>query len=78
MYQYPEVLIQAAEEFEPSILLRKIAQLARNFNRFYHNTPILKTEDAVLRQARLALVFAVSVVIKNGLKLAGINPVERM
>ncbi|HHU53441.1 MAG TPA: arginine--tRNA ligase [Clostridiaceae bacterium] len=78
MYQYPEVLIQAAEEFEPSIMLRKISQLARNFNRFYHNTPILKTEDINLRQARLALVFAVSVVIKNGLILAGIDPVERM
>ncbi|HHT24204.1 MAG TPA: arginine--tRNA ligase [Clostridiaceae bacterium] len=78
MYQYPEALIQAAEEFEPSILLRKISQLARNFNRFYHNTSILKTEDAALRQARLGLVFAVSVVIKNGLKLVGINPVERM
>ncbi|NLM19875.1 MAG: arginine--tRNA ligase [Clostridiaceae bacterium] len=78
MYQYPEALIHAAEEFEPSIMLRKISQLARNFNRFYHNTPILRTEDTVLRQARLALVFAVSVVIKNGLKLAGIDPVERM
>ncbi|MGB4609522.1 MAG: arginine--tRNA ligase [Saccharofermentanales bacterium] len=78
MYQYPEVLIQAAEEFEPSILLRKISQLARNFNRYYHNTPILKTENIALRHARLALVFAVSIVLKNGLKLAGINPVERM
>ncbi|NLJ70565.1 MAG: arginine--tRNA ligase [Clostridiaceae bacterium] len=78
MYQYPEVLIQAAEEFEPSILLRKISQLARNFNRYYHSTPILKTEDTALRQARLVLIFAVSVVVKNGLRLAGINPVERM
>lgn len=78
MYQYPEALVQAAEEYEPSIMLRKISQLARSFNRFYHNTPILRTEDEQLKKARLALVYAVSIVIQNGLQLAGINTVERM
>lgn len=78
MYQYPEALVQAAEEYEPSIMLRKVSQLARSFNRFYHNTPILRTEDEQLKKARLALVYAVSIVIQNGLQLAGINTVERM
>ncbi len=78
MYQYPDALLQAAAEYEPSILLRKVSQLARSFNKFYHNTPILKTEGEKIRAARLSLVKAVSIVIANGLKLAGIKTVERM
>lgn len=78
MYQYPNSIIQAAKEYEPSILLKQIGQLARNFNRFYHNTSIMHTEDKTLRNTRLALVKAVSIVLQNGLELAGIDTVERM
>ncbi len=78
MYQYPAALLQAAEEYEPSILLRKVSQLARSFNKFYHNTPILKTENEAMKTARLSLTKAVSIVIQNGLRIAGIQTVERM
>lgn len=78
IYAYPAALVQAAEEYEPSILMRRIAVLARNFNRFYHNTPILRNDNVALRRANLALVKAVGQVLYNGLCLAGIKPVDRM
>ncbi len=78
LYQYPNALKLAAEEYEPSILLRNISQIARTFNRYYHNVPILKTSDIDLKHARLALLKAVSIVMQNGLNLAGIQTVERM
>lgn len=78
IYAYPSTIVQAAEEYEPSVLMRRISTLARNFNRFYHNTPILKTDDVVLRRARLGLVQAVAQVLYNGLSIAGIRPVDRM
>lgn len=78
MYQYPASLLEAAKQYEPSVFLRTISQLARDFNRFYHNTPILKAETPALRKARLALVKAVTIVLGNGLRLAAMNPVERM
>ncbi|NLJ95095.1 MAG: arginine--tRNA ligase [Clostridiaceae bacterium] len=78
LYKYPDAIESAAKEYEPSILLRNISQIARSFNRYYHNVPILKTDDNDLRSARLALLEAICIVIQNGLKLVGIETVERM
>lgn len=78
LYKYPDAIESAAKEYEPSILLRNISQIARSFNRYYHNVPILKTGDNDLRSARLALLEAICIVIQNGLKLVGIETVERM
>ncbi len=69
---------RAAEQHEPYLLVRLVTALARAFNRYYTHEPILKTADQELRQARLALVEAVSLAIRTGLDLVGIGVVERM
>ena len=76
--QYPDILKQAAERYEPGHLLRLLLNIARSFNRFYHNQSILNTEDVELRQARLTLTAAMCQVLENGLKLCAIPTVERM
>lgn len=76
--QYPETLYQAAEKYEPGHLLRLLLNIARTFNRFYHNHSILNSENVDLRQARLALTAAMTEVLESGLKLCAIPVVERM
>jgi arginyl-tRNA synthetase len=75
---FPQSVVKAAQTYEPFMVVRQITQLARAFNKFYHNEPVLSTADPELRQARLALVDAVCDVLYIGMELAGINPVEQM
>jgi arginyl-tRNA synthetase len=75
---YGSTLIKATQVHEPFMLVRLLTTLARMFNKYYHNEPILKTADPRLRQARLALVAACSQGIRSGLSLLGIAAVERM
>lgn len=68
----------AAEEYEPCLLMRQISQIARDFNRFYHQCAILKTENEALRCARLALCDMMSKQLSFALTLLGIESVDRM
>lgn len=74
----PQSIVKAASTNEPFMVVRQITQLARAFNKYYHNEPILATADPSLRQARLALVETVCETLYIGLDLVGIRPVERM
>lgn len=71
-------IVRAAESYEPFVIARQIALIARNFNRFYNNSRILNAETDELKTARLALCDAVCNAIKSGLALLGIGVVEKM
>jgi len=75
--KYPEIVEIAGRNYDPSELAKYLFDLAREFNDYYHAVPVLKAKTEV-RQARLALISAVSQVIKNGLGLLGIEAVEEM
>ncbi len=76
---YTDNIIGAAEKNEPFYINRYVTNLAKEFNKFYNSTPILKADvDEELKKARLALVSAVSIVIKSALSLMGIGTVEKM
>lgn len=76
--RFGDSVMSALRAHEPSILMRHLLNLARAFNRFYHNLPILKADDHDLMIARLVLTEAVERTLRAGLKLAGIETVERM
>lgn len=76
--RFPEAVKAAREAYEPSIMIRQVMTLARSFNTFYHNSSILKAENDELIVARLALTQAVGRTLSAGLRLAGIEPVDRM
>ena len=75
---FPEIVEKAAETYSPNLLSTYLFKLAQNFNLFYELMPILKAKDEKTKKVRLALVFATSQIIKNGLKLLGIETLERM
>ena len=77
IYRLPEVVLEAAERYEPSIVTRHIVDIAQAFNRFYHDEHIL-AEDPKEKKAKLLLVYAAKQSIKNGLSLLGMQAPEKM
>ncbi|MBR4429948.1 MAG: arginine--tRNA ligase [Clostridiales bacterium] len=75
---FKDAVVKAAESYEPFMISRQIALIARNFNRFYNNSRILNVEDEEIRDARLKLCEAVSDCLKSGLDMLGIGVVEKM
>lgn len=73
---YPNIVLQAQEKLEPSVIAKYVVQLAQLFNKYYANTRILE-ENAQL-QSRIALVKAVTIVLKDGLQLLGVQAPEKM
>jgi len=77
IYKFPEIVIQAAASFSPHLIANYSYDVAQRFNSFYADTPVLKASDEV-REFRKGLVKCVSQVMKNSLKLLGIDVVEKM
>lgn len=77
IYRVPEVVLEAANKYEPSILTRHLVDIAQSFNKFYHDEHIL-VENKDEKLAKLALVLASRTVIANCLGLLGIKAPERM
>ncbi|HEU4604844.1 MAG TPA: arginine--tRNA ligase [Nitrososphaera sp.] len=71
------VVEDAAKSLSPKSLARHAYTLATAFNHFYEKVPVLKGE-ADVRAARLALVSAFGVALKNALEILGITALERM
>ena len=74
---YPHKILDSANKFEPSVLTRHIVDISQAFNKFYHDNPIMNSEEKV-KNARIALVYTVKIVIESGLKLLGISTPEQM
>ena len=75
--RFPEVVHEACQRNEPSLVTRFSVELASNFNRFYYENHIL-VEDPAQSAARVNLTAAVKDVIKTGLWLIGVEAPERM
>ena len=75
---YPATVAAAGENFAPSIIGSYVYELAKQFNGYYHDHPILKESDEAVRRQRLQLAATVATVIRKGMKLLGIDVPERM
>jgi arginyl-tRNA synthetase len=75
---YPEVVRQASEEYSPAVVANFGYDLAKEFNQFYQELPILKEEDASVREFRLALTSLTGQVIASAMHLLGISVPEKM
>jgi arginyl-tRNA synthetase len=76
--EFPETLEKSAENYEPSILSNYLLELSSVFNRFYRFHKVINDSDKDLSNARIALVRSLKYVMAKGLRLLGINPLEKM
>lgn len=77
LYKFPDIIVDAGEKYEPSIVTRHVVDMAQAFNRFYHDEHIL-VDDESEKVAKIALVIAAKNAIANGLALLGIAAPEKM
>lgn len=75
--KYPEIVSEAADRYEPSVVARYAVDLAQAFNRFYTDNKIA-VEESNVRIARCLITYITRNIIKDSLSLLGIGCVERM
>lgn len=75
--QFPSRIRNAAGTCEPSLIASYLIELCTEANRFY-NTHRVVSEDEALTTARIALVYAITLVLAGGLRLLGMKAPERM
>ena len=77
IYMFNEVVQNAAEKNEPSILARYLIDLSQSFSSFYNEHKII-VQKKDIQDARLFLTYAVGTVLKTGAELLGMEMPKRM
>ena len=75
---FPSVVSEAGRTYSPALVANYCYDLAKLYNQFYHDCPILKEEDGELRNMRLMLSHAVARTLRTATGLLGIEMPERM
>ncbi len=78
IYEFNEVVKNAAKNYTPALIANFVYDLAKLYNSFYHDYAIIKEENTEIRNFRLALSQLTALSIKNAMKLLGIDVPERM
>ncbi len=75
---YPQKVAEAAAAFSPAVIANYCYDLAKEFNQYYHDTPVLKEPDAEVLKMRLELISTLAGVLRKGMKILGIDLPDRM
>jgi arginyl-tRNA synthetase len=78
LQQNHEVIIEAAKEYNPALVANHTYELAKVFNQFYHDFPIIQETDKNLAAFRLKLIEKVGETLSYNMSLLGIEMPERM
>jgi len=76
--QYPETVKLAGDEYSPAVVANYIYELAKEYNTFYHECPILVEEDEKIKALRLAISSMTAQVISSSMRLLGVTVPDRM
>ena len=78
LHDLPSTVASAAANYSPAMVANYAFDLAKSFNSFYQDTPILRENDPVLRLFRVKLCALVALSLKNTMHILGIEVPERM
>ena len=76
LQDFSRVVKRAAENYDPSLIAKYAINLAQAFNKYYAHTRIL--DESPERDSRLALSYSTAVVLKEALRLLGVDAPEKM
>ena len=76
LQDFPSIIQRAADKYDPSIVAKYAINLAQSFNKYYAHTRIL--DENPERDSRLALAYATGIVLKEALRLLGVDAPEKM
>ena len=75
---FPAKIAEAGLAHSPALVANYAYELAKDFNQYYHDTPILREEDASKLQLRLNLISMIARVLVKAMDILGIRLPERM
>ena len=75
---YPQKVGEAAAALSPALIANYCYDLAKEFNQYYHDTPVLKEPDREVLKMRLELISTLAGVLRRGMKILGIDLPDRM
>ncbi|MBC7777531.1 MAG: arginine--tRNA ligase [Phycisphaerae bacterium] len=78
LQDYPNVVLKAAEEYDPSLVANFSYDLAKKYHRFWHDLSVFNAETPEARAFRLMLSRGVGQVLKSSMGLLGVEMPERM
>jgi arginyl-tRNA synthetase len=78
LIEFPAEVQSAVQDLNPSKVAGHIFNTAKAFNQFYNKHQVLQADSQQLISARLELIKATAVVLKNGLSLLGVEVLENM
>ena len=78
LHDMPGIITSAAENFSPAMVANYAYDLAKAFNSFYQDTPILREADPTVKAFRVQLCAVVAQALKNTMHILGIEVPERM
>lgn len=76
LQDFSRIVKRAAENYDPSLIAKYAISLAQAFNKYYAHTRIL--DESPERESRLALSYSTAVVLKEALRLLGVQAPEKM
>lgn len=78
LYEFPNLILEAARDYDPSVIANFCYNLAKSYHKFYHDYSILKAETEAAIAFRLKLCQAIAHTLRFGMDLLGIEMPERM
>ncbi len=78
MDSFPSKVAEAGAAFAPSIIANYTYELAKEFNQYYHDVPMLKEENEALKRYRLVLADMTARVLRKAMSILGIELPDRM
>ncbi|MEE3406325.1 MAG: arginine--tRNA ligase [Candidatus Cryptobacteroides sp.] len=75
---FPEKVAEAGSALSPAVIANYAYDLAKEFNQYYHDTPILKETDSKVLAYRLVLIGTIARILVKAMGILGISLPERM
>lgn len=75
---FPAKIAEGAQAYSPAVIANYAYDIAKEFNQYYHDTPILKEENEDILKMRLVLIDTLSAVLRKAMGILGIELPERM
>lgn len=75
---FPAKIAEAGDAFSPALVANYAYDLAKEFNQYYHDTPILREENEAVLRYRLVLIENIAKVLTKAMSILGITLPERM
>lgn len=78
LYDFPDVVDNSYNTQESVVITNYLYDVAQKFSRYYKKISVLSEEDELVRKSRLALLNSTKIVLSNGMKILGINPIKKL